>query len=149
MIKTQALKKPQNKWPSQIILIAGAGQNVGKTTFACQLIKHIVKQNKQVYTVKISPHLHQEVQEYIIFENENFILSLEKQNDTGKDSSRMLAAGAKESFFLQVKDDYLEEAFLYTSSLIPEDVCCIVESGGLRQILKPFCFSLFSEKKKI
>ena len=39
-----------------ILLIAGSGQNVGKTTFACQLIQNV--QNQKPIAVKITPHFH-------------------------------------------------------------------------------------------
>jgi len=101
----------------RLILISGNGQNVGKTTFACQLIK---------------PHT--------IFSNENFVLSIEKEKSTGKDSSRYLDAGADESFFLQVKDEHLDEASQYTFSFFPKETIIVVESGGIRNLLKPQLF---------
>ena len=88
----------------RIILLSGNGQNVGKTTFACQLIKHLKNLNQKVYALKITPHFHTETPSHCIFKDDRFILSLEKDINTGKDSSRFLEAGADESFVLQVKD---------------------------------------------
>ena len=134
------LKTSPKVFYENIILIAGAGQNVGKTTFACDLIKKLKNSNHQVYALKISPHIHKNSANRIIFEDEYFSLSLENRVDTNKDSSRMLAAGAAESFFLQVNDEYLKKAFEYTASLFPKNVVVVVESGGLRKILKPNYF---------
>ena len=119
------------------MLIAGAGQNVGKTTFACALIEHLVKKGQDVYALKVSPHFHGMENEHIIFQDKRFVLSLEKNKESPKDSSRMLRAGAKASFFLQVKDEFLKEAWQYTASFFPEDVYVVVESGGLRQFFRP------------
>jgi len=127
-------------YPERIILLSGAGQNVGKTTFVCELIHYMKSLEHKVYALKISPHFHDESPLNTIFNNEHFILSLEKQTDSRKDTSRMKKAGADEVFFLQVKDDFLGEAFNYAISFMPPDVLLIVESGGLRRLLKPALF---------
>ncbi|MCK5775058.1 MAG: hypothetical protein KAH25_02720 [Bacteroidales bacterium] len=126
--------------PERIILLSGAGQNVGKTTFACELIRYLKALNHQVYTLKISPHFHDESPPNTIFSDERFILSLEKQRNNGKDTARMKEAGADEVFFLQVKDEFLAEAFNYTLSFMPPNVLLLIESGGLRKILNPALF---------
>lgn len=130
----------------KLILLAGNGQNVGKTTFACQLIQHFKNLNQKVYALKVSPHIHIKQPPNIIYSNEKFILSLEKKNDTGKDSSRYLNAGADESFFLQVHDENLEDAFKYTFSFIPSDTLLIAESGGMRNYIHPALFFFLKKK---
>jgi hypothetical protein len=130
----------------RIILLSGNGQNVGKTTFACQLINHMKNIEQKVYALKVSPKIHEEQPPYTIFSNENFVLSLEKKKNTGKDSSRYLKAGADESFFLQVYDKDLEEAIRYTFSLIPKDVIVIAESGGMRNFINPALFFFLKKK---
>lgn len=131
----------------RIILLSGNGQNVGKTTFACQLIQHLKSLNQKVYALKITPHFHTEAPPYCIFKDERFILSLEKDTNTGKDSSRYLEAGVDESFILQVKDEFLEEAIQYTFSMISEDVKVVIESGAFRRLYQPALF-LFLMKDK-
>jgi len=135
----------------RIILLAGNGQNSGKTTFGCQLVQHLKNLNQKVYALKVSPHIHDQQPPHTIFANEYFVLSLEKDNNTGKDSSRYLNAGADESFFLQVKDEHLEDALKYTSSFLQENVFIVVESGGMRNLLKPqlFFFLKNTNNKKI
>lgn len=140
MEKIKIITSTSEIHPERIVLLAGSGQNVGKTTFACQLIERIISLGEKVYSVKISPHFHEENPEKTIYKDENYILSLESQKDSGKDSSRMLKAGAQESFFLQVKDNYLKEGFNYLLSFIPKDVFLVIESGGLRNIIHPALF---------
>lgn len=131
---------------NRLIILAGNGQNVGKTTFGCQLVQQLKKLNQTVYSLKVSPHIHNQDPPHIIFENERFSLALEKEKNSGKDSSRYLDAGADESFFLQVDDAFLEEAVHYTFSFFPENVFIIAESGGLRKLLKPKFFFFLKSK---
>ena len=140
MKKIKTISANIEPYPERIILLSGAGQNVGKTTFVCELIQYLKMLGHQVFTLKVSPHFHDESPPNTIFSNERFILSLEKQTDKGKDTYRMKKAGANEVFFLQVKDEFLDEAFNYTMSFIPPEVLLIIESGGLREILKPALF---------
>lgn len=137
---------PVEYHPERLILLSGAGQNVGKTTFACQLIQHFKLLNQKVFALKICPHFHSENPPRIIFSDERFILSLEDKKESGKDSSRMLAAGADESFFLQVKDEHLEAAFSYAISLMPSDILVVIESGALRSLLIPSIYFFLMRK---
>lgn len=135
-------------YPERILLLSGNGQNVGKTTFACQAIQHLKKQDQKVYALKISPHFHTETPPNCIYQDDRYILSLEKDPNTGKDSSRYLAAGAHESFILQVKDECLEEAIYYTFSMIPKEVFVIIESGAFRHLFKPSIFLFLMKDRK-
>lgn len=137
---------PTEIHPERLILLSGAGQNVGKTTFACQLIQHLKKLNQKVYALKICPHFHNVTPPKVIFGDDRFILSLEDKIETGKDSSRMLAAGSDESFFLQVKDEFLEEAFSHAISMMPPEVFVVIESGALRHIIKPALYFFIMRK---
>lgn len=140
MKEIQIIKTKTEIHRERLVLLSGNGQNVGKTTFACQLISHLKNLNQKVYALKITPHFHTETPPYCIFKDERFILSLEKDSDTGKDSSRYLEAGVDESFVLQVKDEFLEEAINYTFSMIPKEVMVIAESGALRRLFEPSIF---------
>ena len=140
MKSIKTISTPIDLHPERIILLSGAGQNVGKTTFACQLIKQLKTQTSKVFAIKISPHFHDADPPKTIFSSERFVLSLESEKETGKDTSRMLAAGADEVFFLQVNDEFLKEAFQYTMSFIPPETLVVIESGGLRELIKPALF---------
>ncbi len=129
-------------YPERIILLSGNGQNVGKTTFACQLIQHLKIQQLKVYAVKISPHFHEMNPPFTIYNDQKFILSLEKEKTT-KDTGRMLESGADEVFFLQVLDAHLKAALEYTFSLIPKEVIVVIESGAMRSIIEPALFLFF------
>lgn len=128
-----------------ILLIAGTGQNVGKTTLVCQLInKHAPL---GIVAIKISPHFHTlSPRDQIIINHPNFTIIQEQHTSSGKDSSRMLLSGAKRVFYVQVKDNYLQEAFYKVSELIPPETPVICESGGLINIVKPGVFIMVRSK---
>ena len=121
------------------IIIAGTGQNVGKTTLVCNIIAQ--NKEKNIYAIKISPHFHKLTKpDKIIAQTNNYVIIKETNIDTGKDSANMLKAGAKKVFFVQCTDEYLPQVFNEIKKLIPEKSNIIIESGGARNIFKPTLF---------
>ena len=121
----------------QILLISGSGRNCGKTSLACEIIESISKR-KAVIALKISPHFHQlsEHQE-LLFDNKKFRIYRETDSTSGKDSSRMLRAGASYSFYLQCEDENLSEAWERMNIFLPENRAVVCESGSLAKFFKP------------
>lgn len=121
-----------------MILIAGNGRNVGKTTFARKIIGHLTE-SITVIGLKVTPHLHNLNSDLkIICETSDYVIA-EERGLNNKDSSLMLQAGAKKVFLIMAKQDFLEEAF----SLIALELtnsAVIVESGGLSEIIDPGLF---------
>lgn len=135
---------PKHFIAPNLVLLAGAGQNVGKTSFAVELISHLKSLNLKVYALKITPHFHQSNPPNLIIQKENFQIALEKDEKASKDSSRMLQAGADEVFFVQTNsDEALAEAFHFVNSLADETVVWVCESGGLRSVVEPGLFLYF------
>ncbi|MBN2237001.1 MAG: hypothetical protein JW729_05545 [Bacteroidales bacterium] len=129
-----------------MILLAGGGQNVGKTSFASALIKHLKNKDNLIYGLKITPHFHQPNPKNIILQTDSFQVTLEKDLHGKKDSSRMLKAGADEVFFVQTKTDQaLPEIMSFLSSMATEKVIWVCESGGLRAVVKPGLFLFFMQ----
>jgi len=121
------------------IIIAGTGQNVGKTTLVCNIISE--NKTKNIYAIKISPHFHKLTKtDKIIKQTNDFVIIEETNIDTGKDSAKMLKSGAKKVFYVQCTDEYLAEVFNEIKKLIPEESNIIIESGGARNIFKPTLF---------
>lgn len=137
---------------SNILLIAGAGRNTGKTSLACSLIEQFSK-DLNVIALKISPHFHTIHEKQKIIEQTSEFTVIEEQVHNNKDSSKMLLAGAEKVFYIQVKQDKLSKAF---NSLLPiiKKGPVICESGGLNQIIRPGLFlflhrdGLIPENKK-
>lgn len=119
----------------QMILIAGAGQNVGKTTLACEMIKHL-SEIKQVTAIKISGHRHLLTNlQKVIYKVEGLVISEELDTHSQKDSSRFLQNGASISLFIQVDDNGIEEAANWIKLNIDGQIIC--ESGILGKVVKP------------
>ncbi len=132
-----------------ILLIAGTGQNVGKTLFASQVIKQNAS-NCPLVSIKISPHFHRlNPDAQIIENNKDFSIIKEFDSNGNKDSQRFLCAGAKEVYYVQCMDDKLSLAFDMLIKLIPQDSPIICESGGLRQIIKPGIFIIINKKNNL
>jgi molybdenum cofactor guanylyltransferase len=125
-----------------LMLIAGTGRKVGKTTFACSVISHLAKSQK-VTGIKISPHFHQQAEgQKILHQGEAFQIIEETNSGTGKDSARMLRAGASGVYYLQTIDKNIKKPFDLLLSLIPENQPVICESGALLHYAKPGLFVL-------
>jgi len=123
-------------WPN-MINIFGCGRNVGKTTFACGLIKHL-STTHPIVAIKISPHFHNSESELgILFKTEQYIISEETNSTSGKDTARMKSAGASKVFFIQCKDNGLKEAFEKLISYLPTQSPIVCESASIQKIVNP------------
>ena len=120
-----------------ILLISGTGRNSGKTTLACRIITHFSKQ-LDIVALKISPHYHETglTPEKLVI-NTGYRIIKERDAESGKDSSRMLKAGARESIFIQCSDEYLLDAMNSLPVALRKDVPVICESGSLGDFLIP------------
>ncbi len=127
---------------SNLLMIAGTGRKVGKTTLTCKVIQNVSKKHN-VVGIKISPHLHQQANsQKIISQSPDYLIIEETNPDSVKDSSRMLKAGAKKVYYLQTKDRHFEEPFQILMGLIPKGQPIICESGALLNYAKPGLFLL-------
>ncbi len=125
---------------NNLLLIAGTGRNVGKTSLACKIIKHISDKGN-VVGIKISPHMHtQSKSANLICETKEYSVYQEYDLDTDKDSSRMLKAGARKVFYIQSEETRIGEAFKVLSKHLDRDTPIVCESGGLRNYIKPSLF---------
>jgi hypothetical protein len=122
-----------------ILLIAGDGRNVGKTTLACKIINKFSWEN-EITGLKITPHFHPlKETDNVIIKNENIVLVQEQSTDSHKDSSLMLQSGASKVYYLQVHDEYLSDAFESVVKLVG-NVPIVCESGGLGKVINPGVF---------
>jgi len=127
---------------SNLLMIAGTGRKVGKTTLACNLIKQFSK-NHDVVGIKISPHMHiQESDQKIIAQTSDYVIIEETNTNAQKDSSRMLRAGANKVYYLQSHDRQIKKPFQILMDLIPKNQAIICESGALLNFAKPGLFLL-------
>ncbi|MDE5422695.1 hypothetical protein L3073_10795 [Ancylomarina sp. DW003] len=129
-----------------ILLIAGTGQNVGKTLFASRVIENNASKFP-IISIKISPHLHPLNSDAQLIEStDGYTISKEINTAGNKDSQRFLIAGSKEVYYVQCMDEQLTLVFEKLSQLIRTDSPIVCESGGLRQVLKPGLFLMINKK---
>ena len=129
-----------------VLLIAGAGRNTGKTTLACAIIRQISRGNK-VAAIKISPHPHrQNPQQKIIEETSRYMIIEETDKHTAKDSSRMLRAGAHRVYYLQSTDRHIRMPFNKIMEMIPSGTAVVCESGALLNEVRPGLFLMLNRK---
>ncbi len=125
---------------SNLLLIGGSKQNVGKTTLVIDLLKKISELNS-IIAIKTSCHFHGiKDTDIIVVNNEKYTIVKETVTNTGKDSARMLEAGAKDVYFIQAKDEFIGEAFSFLSDLIGNSYLIICETASLRKFLIPEIF---------
>ncbi len=120
-----------------ILLVSGSGRNCGKTTVACDIIKQ-KKKNGIVYGLKITPHFHSTEKEQLIVDSGvGYKIFRETDSYSGKDSSRMLGAGAKAVYFIQCTDVNLPEIKEQLNHIIPKGFPIVCESGSFANVYQP------------
>ena len=136
-----------------MLMIGSAGANVGKTELACALIRKFSK-SKPIIGIKVTtirakdgqcPRGGQGCGVCSSLEG-NFCITQETDADSGKDTARLLAAGAAKVFWLRVLKKHLlqgVEAFL---DIIGPDAVSLCESNSLRQVVKPGLFLMVRGK---
>ncbi len=124
------------------------GRNTGKTSLACSIIKKF-SGKKRITAIKISSHFHDPTPDLkLLFETKDYSISKEFNPGIEKDSSKMLRAGARDSFYIQSKKEKLKEAFdKYMQKFDPGNAV-VCESSALAKIVTPgIGFIILSEKK--
>lgn len=124
----------------QLLLIAGTGQNVGKTTLTCRIIEHFSPEHS-IIGIKISSHFHKKVESgNILVKQDDLYIAEEIDRAKSKDSARFLAAGAVKSYFVMAADDQLPKAMEIIQDLNHSNTFFVCESGGLRNWYIPGVF---------
>ena len=131
----------------RMLMIGSAGANVGKTELACAILKKFASQT-EIVGIKVTT----------IKETEGpcprggegcgmcssldgvFLITEETDRDSGKDTSRLLAAGAEQVFWLRVLSENLSEGASALLEVIGRDVVCVCESNSLRKVIEPGLF---------
>ena len=124
-------------WPN-LLLVAGAGRNTGKTSLACAIINQLAKK-EDIIAVKVSPHHHRIDAANPIWVNKEGLTIAEEVKRNNKDSSRMKQAGAAHSFYVQAADDKIPELLQWLKNKWPTGLF-VCESGGMIHHVTPGLF---------
>lgn len=135
------LKRPD------ILMIGSAERNVGKTLLACELIrKH--SGGPAPIAVKVTtvrdeagpcPHGNDGCGICADFKG-NYSLTLESGGPPGKDTTRLIAAGASKVFWLRVRETHMAEGLEALLKALPVGHAVIMESNSARIALEPSVF---------
>ncbi|MFO7574453.1 MAG: hypothetical protein R6W67_04800 [Bacteroidales bacterium] len=130
----------------RLLIVAGTGRKVGKTTVVCRIIESFRKCN--ITAVKISSHFH-DPQEHLKFihRNSDYVIWEEISSTEDKDSSRFLAAGALCSFYIQAEKDASVMAFEKLIDLLPQSGPVVCESPSLAKGIIPGALIIVSGDK--
>lgn len=130
-----------------MLMIGSVGANVGKTELACALIKKISK-TSDITGIKVTTIRAKDGQcprggqgcGVCTSVDGDFDIMEETDSNSGKDTARLLAAGAKRVFWLRVMKQSLEEGLACLLDIIGPDAVSICESNSLRYVVEPGLF---------
>jgi len=131
----------------RFIMIGATSRNVGKTEFACQVI-HQVAQTQSVVGVKVTTVAERDGQcprggqgcGVCSSLTDAYCITQETSAPPGKDTTRLLQAGAASVFWLRVLKDHLAEGMDALLEKLPEDLPVVCESNSARSVLEPGLF---------
>ena len=133
-----------------MIMIGAGNRNVGKTEFACSLIRKYGPADDLV-AIKVTTVADSETKcprggkgcgVCTSFKG-NYHLSEETNSDSNKDTCRMLAAGATKVLWLRVLKPHLTEGLNALTAAIGPNKITVCESNSLRLIAEPDLFFVF------
>jgi hypothetical protein len=132
----------------RVVVVGGHTRNIGKTQLVCDLIAAFPEAHW--VAGKITQHGHGVCAQNgencgCAPEHHAAALDWETRADTGTDSARFLAAGARRAFWLRTKQGYLAEGLPLLRAALREAAAdsgpgprnVILESNSLLQFLKP------------
>lgn len=124
-----------------ILLVAGTGRKIGKTSLICRIIKKY-KDQHSIVALKITPHIHVTQDtgtDYALYLSHDFKI-FKEEADSPKDSGRFFKAGANEVIYVESQPKTVAEAFHKALSFIPKNTAIVCESGSLFNYIVPGVF---------
>ena len=130
-----------------MLMIGSAWPNVGKTELACAVIKKFSR-NRDIVGIKVTtikakdgqcPRGGQGCGVCASLEGD-FSVTQETDSDSEKDTSRLLAAGAADVFWLRVLQTQIQEGITALLDVIGPDAVMVCESNSLRRAVEPGLF---------
>lgn len=149
---SEAQKETAMLQAPQMVLIGAGGQNSGKTTLACGIIKEW-KSRVPVYAAKVIAidcangkcHRGQQGCGICTSLRGDYELLPEKNPTGQKDTALMLAAGAQQVFLLKSLKSSLPQAAQQLLSRLPKNALLVCESNSLRKHVQPGVFVMMDD----
>jgi len=135
-------------------MIGSAGANVGKTELARALLRKFGK-STDIIGIKVTTIRAKDGQcprggqgcGVCSSLNGEFHITEEIKTDSGKDTDRLLAAGASRVFWLRVTKTHLKEGIAALLDIIGHDAISICESNSLRLVVEPGLFLMVKSQR--
>jgi molybdenum cofactor guanylyltransferase len=136
---------------SGMLMIGSSGTNVGKTELACALLGKFGKEH-DIVGIKVTTIREKDGQcprggegcGVCSSLEGNFCITEETNKFSGKDTSRLLKAGAGRVFWIRVLKEHLAEGMNAMLDVIGHEAISICESNSLRQVVEPGLFLIVS-----
>jgi molybdenum cofactor guanylyltransferase len=130
-----------------MLMLGSAAANVGKTELACAVIGKFGKA-ADITAVKVTTIKQRDGQcprggrgcGVCSSLEGDFVITKETNSKSNKDTARLLAAGAKQVFWLRVMKTHLKEAVTALLDIVGPDAISVCESNSLRQVVEPGLF---------
>ncbi len=130
-----------------VLMIGSSGSNVGKTELACTLLRRFGRSHR-IVGVKVTPIASGD-RSYHPGEpgcgddpsiEGRYRITEETSHGSGKDTERLLAAGADRVYWLRVLRTHLHQGLTALLEVVGPDAVVICESNALRHVVEPGLF---------
>ncbi|MHC4323823.1 MAG: molybdenum cofactor guanylyltransferase [Planctomycetota bacterium] len=138
----------------KMLMIGSAGANMGKTELACAILRRFSSEGRDIVGIKVTTIREKDGQcprggegcGVCSSLEGNFYITEETSITSGKDTARLLAAGAKRVFWMRVLKEHLAEGLTALLDVIGPDAVSICESNSLRLLAEPGLFLMAGSK---
>ena len=149
MPHTQTLNLDKKTRIKHLLVVAGAGRNVGKTDSICRLIRHF-SGIYSIYALKVSAIYPDETLYHGDHSDDTYggVLFEEKRTDSSKDTSKMLLSGAQKVFYLRGDGTEIQQGFEEFMKKSQDADLIICESNSLHEYVTPGMHVLIASSDK-
>jgi len=131
-----------------MLMIGSAGANAGKTELACAVLRKFSRLDQAIVGIKVTTINEKDGQCPRGGEGCGacssldgvYLITEETDPDSGKDTSRLLAAGASRVYWLRILRKHIDEGFAALLDVLGPDAISICESNSLRHVVEPGLF---------
>jgi molybdopterin-guanine dinucleotide biosynthesis protein A len=136
-------------------MIGSAGSNAGKTELGCAVIRRFSR-DTEVVGVKVTTIRAEDGQcprggagcGVCSSLEGDFVITEEMEGSSGKDTARLLKAGARRVFWLRVMKSHLGEGVACLLDVVGPDAVLVCESNSLRRVVEPGLFLLVKNSEQ-
>jgi hypothetical protein len=133
---------------NKMLMIGSAGANVGKTELACAILRKFSRIDPDIVGVKVTAINEKKGQcprggegcGVCSSLDDAFLITEETDTSSGKDTSRLLAAGAARVYWLRVLRSHIDQGLAALFEVLGTNVSSICESNSLRHVVEPGLF---------